>query len=141
MFDCSLGGQVTLGFMYASFIATRQFFSITQAAIVEDPTMSMDANACANVVVLAGIGFGISKVCSGLLVDRFEARVMTYCFMLATALVVFTFSFAESYEAMLVLGFLNSLPQAGGYPGRPPPPRTTTTAVTLTPPCCHPSPQ
>jgi len=102
--------------MYASFITTRQFFSITQAAIVEDPKMGMDANKCANVVVLAGIGFGVAKVCTGLLVDLFEARIMTYGFMLATALVVFSFSLAESYEAMLVLGFLNSLPQAGGYP-------------------------
>lgn len=105
-----------LGFMYASFIACRQFFSTTQAAIVEDPTLDLDTNLCANVVVVAGIGFGVAKVVTGLLVDKFESRTITYIFMLATAITVFGFSFSESYEAMLFLGFLNAIPQAGGYP-------------------------
>jgi len=108
-----------LGLLYATFIGCRQFFSVTQAAIVEDPSVSgLDTNGCANVVVLAGVGFGISKVFTGLLVDSLDvdARSVTYGFMLVTATLVLVFSFAESYEAMLVLGFLNALPQAGGYP-------------------------
>lgn len=108
-----------LGLLYATFIGCRQFFSVTQAAIVEDPSVSgLDTNGCANVVVLAGVGFGISKVFTGLLVDSLDvdARSVTYGFMLVTAVLVLVFSFAESYEAMLVLGFLNALPQAGGYP-------------------------
>ena len=78
--------------------------------------MNLDTNLCANVVVVAGIGFGIAKVMTGLLVDTFDSRYMTYFFMLATAVTVFGFSFTESYEAMLILGFLNAIPQAGGYP-------------------------
>ena len=84
--------------------------------------MNMDNNRCANIVVVAGIGFGIAKVITGLLVDKFDAIIVTYVFMLATCFIVMSYSFADSYETMLVLGFLNSVPQAGGYPGMTSPP-------------------
>jgi len=83
---------------------------------VQDPSIDLDANSCANIVVVAGVGFGISKVLTGLLVDAFDARVMVFGFLTTTAALVLLFSFAESYETMLVLAFLNALPQAGGFP-------------------------
>jgi len=107
---------ITMACIYASFIFTRSFFSTVSDAIRDDDDLNMDTSDIANLYVLAGISFGLGKLLTGILVDYFDAKLMLYVFMLMTSGAVILFSFASSYEIMIILVVCNAIPQAGGYP-------------------------
>jgi len=102
--------------VYASFIFNRNFFTVTADAIRDDPDLDIDTEDIADLAVIAGISFGIGKVVSGVLVDRFNAKYCLWFFMILSAAMVLCFSYATSNATMTWLVIPNALAQAGGYP-------------------------
>eukprot|EP00457_Paulinella_chromatophora_P003744 gb/GEZN01003752.1/.p1 GENE.gb/GEZN01003752.1/~~gb/GEZN01003752.1/.p1 ORF type:complete len:692 (-),score=91.46 gb/GEZN01003752.1/:28-2070(-) len=119
-----IAGAFLLGLTYCTFMFCRYFYAPITPALKDDPDVLYNEKLHGTMLIAVGVGFGLGKLISGLLVDRFNPFIMYALFMIVSGLCVVLISFTKElsptpksrYHYIMGINILNSFAQAGGWP-------------------------